>query len=296
MFFFFYELGAAPAQDHNDTALVPDAEDTNEEAEEDEPTPIAEKDPPIPPVSEEGNGDTSQAEIEEEEEALKDPEDDEDKTDKEGEEDEIEGNEEEEPKSECKTEEVTVEEESKERNAEEDDEEEDGEDEDDDTTADLLTTTDLLTDNSPIKYHSNKSNQAKTNGHVLLGTEGLKTNPGGAPPPPSPTPEPLLCPLVESELSYTDRDHSLSSGYEKLNGELTETGLTNGSSERHRATIPIFPDLPLDPEPGNPVSVGTADIGAGPSLNSPAVDRSRTVSSSSTGDTPKGGKRLNFCP
>ncbi|KAG7230936.1 hypothetical protein INR49_024964 [Caranx melampygus] len=101
-----------------------------------------------------------------------------------------------------------------------------------------------------------------------------------------PTP-PLLCPLVESELSYTDRDNSLSSGYEMYNGELAEPGLTNGSSERHLGTMPLFPDLPLDPEPGNPISVGTAEIGAGPLPNSPSADRSRTVSSSSTGDTPK---------
>lgn len=164
---------------------------------------------------------------------------------------------------------------------EEEEEEEEEEDEDDDTT------TDLLTDNtSPIKSHNNKTNSVKTNGHVLLGSEGLKPNPG-TPPPPSPTPEPLLCPLVESELSYTDRDNSLSSGYEMYNGELGEPGLTNGSSERHLGTIPIFPDLPLDPEPGNTICVGTADIEAGPSPNSPTADRSRTVSSSSTGDTPK---------
>lgn len=163
----------------------------------------------------------------------------------------------------------------------EEEEEEEEEDEDDDTT------TDLLTDNtSPIKPHINKTNSVKTNGHVLLGSEGLKPNPG-TPPPPSPTPEPLLCPLVESELSYTDRDNSLSSGYEMYNGELGEPGLTNGSSERHLGTIPIFPDLPLDPEPGNTICVGTADIEAGPSPNSPTADRSRTVSSSSTGDTPK---------
>nr|XP_040017549.1 SRSF protein kinase 2-like [Gasterosteus aculeatus aculeatus] len=71
------------------------------------------------------------------------------------------------------------------------------------------------------------------------------------------------------------------------NGDLGEPGLTNGGSERHRAVLPLFPELPLDPLPGNPVPVGAADIGAGPSPNSPTVDRSRTVSSSSTGDTPK---------
>ncbi|XP_041650935.1 SRSF protein kinase 2 [Cheilinus undulatus] len=91
----------------------------------------------------------------------------------------------------------------------------------------------------------------------------------------------------EEEDEDADRDNSLSSGYEMYNGEVSEMGLTNGSSDRHRGTIPIFPDLPLDPVPGNPISVGTADIGEGPSPNSPTADRSRTVSSSSTGDTPK---------
>uniref|UniRef100_A0A671YVG2 non-specific serine/threonine protein kinase n=1 Tax=Sparus aurata TaxID=8175 RepID=A0A671YVG2_SPAAU len=200
-------------------------------------------------------------------------------------------NETEEPKNESKTgeEAVVEEEESKDQEGEDDEDDEDDEDEDDDeddedddTTADLLTDTTSLS----VQTYNNKNNSAKTNGHVLLGSEGLKPNPG-TPPPPSPTPEPLLCPLVESELSYTDRDNSLSSGYEMINGELPEPGLTNGSSDRDRIKLPIFPDLPLDPLPGNPISVGTADIGAGPSPSSPHADRSRTVSSSSTGDTPK---------
>ncbi|KAI3371125.1 hypothetical protein L3Q82_023759 [Scortum barcoo] len=84
-----------------------------------------------------------------------------------------------------------------------------------------------------------------------------------------------------------DDDEEDDSGYEMYNGELPEPGLTNGSSDRHRGTMPLFPDLPLDPMPANPISVGTAEIGAGPSPNSPTADRSRTVSSSSTGDTPK---------
>ena len=201
-------------------------------------------------------------------------------------------NETEEPKNESETGEEAVvgEEDSKGKEGEDDEDDEDDEDEDDDeddedddTTADLLTDTTSLS----VQTHNNKNNSAKTNGHVLLGSEGLKPNPG-TPPPPSPTPEPLLCPLVESELSYTDRDNSLSSGYEMINGELPEPGLTNGSSDRDRIKMPIFPDLPLDPLPGNPISVGTADIGAGPSPSSPHADRSRTVSSSSTGDTPKG--------
>ncbi|KAJ0069305.1 hypothetical protein NL108_003235, partial [Boleophthalmus pectinirostris] len=279
---------AQPPEDDNETTPVRDIdEDPTEEEEEDESTPVAEKDPPIPPQSEEDNGDAPQIEEEEEEEkeeeVLNNTEDEEEKTD-ETKDDDTEKSLGEEPKSENRTEE-TGDEETREQDAEEEEEEEGEEDGDEDTTADLLTTTDLLTDNSPVKYNNNKSNLAKTNGHVLLGNEGLKVG-SGTPPPPSPTPEPLLCPLVESELSYTDRDQSLSSGYELYNGELTETALTNGSSsERHKATIPLFPDLPLDPEPGNPIS--EADIGAEPTPNSPTADRSRTVSSSSTGETPK---------
>ncbi|KAM9854390.1 SRSF protein kinase 2 isoform 2-T2 [Aulostomus maculatus] len=292
-------------------------DDCDEEVEDEEPTPIAEKDAPFPPTTTEGNGDSTQTEVEEEEvveeedEGLKgredgneeeeteekdaeeeEEEDDDDDEEEEEEEDEEEEEEKEtereenetEPKTEIKIEEEAVvgEGELKEQDGEEEDEEEeegDEEDEDDDTTAELLTDT-----SSPIKPHINKTNLAKTNGHVLLGCEGLKPTPS-IPPPPSPTPEPLLCPLVESELSYTDRDNSLSSGYEMYNGEVGEPGLTNGSS--HQGTMPLFPDLPLDPEPGNPISVGTADIGEGQSPNSPAADRSRTVSSSSTGDTPK---------
>uniref|UniRef100_A0A3B5N073 non-specific serine/threonine protein kinase n=1 Tax=Xiphophorus couchianus TaxID=32473 RepID=A0A3B5N073_9TELE len=175
------------------------------------------------------------------------------------------------PKTESKAEEEAAveEEESKEQEWEEYEEIYDDED-DDDTTTTTIT----------------KTISAKTNGHVLLVSESLRQNPG-TPPTPSPTPEPVLCPLVESELSYTDRDISLSSGYEMYNGEVAEPALTNGSSEQHRAAVPLFPDLPLDPEPGNPVPVGTVDIGTEHATNSPTADRSRTVSSSSTGDTPK---------
>ncbi|XP_036962330.1 SRSF protein kinase 2 isoform X4 [Acanthopagrus latus] len=293
-------------------------EEEEEEEEEEEPTPTAEKETPIPPTTGEGNGEPTQAEVEDEEgaEEVEDEEEDEEGglkgANDENEEEEVEGkveveveegeeeeeaketekgeNETEEPKDESKTgeEAVVEEEESKDQEGEDDEDDEDDEDEDDDEDdEDDDTTADLLTDTSlSVQTHNNKNNSAKTNGHVLLGSEGLKPNPG-TPPPPSPTPEPLLCPLVESELSYTDRDNSLSSGYEMINGELPEPGLTNGSSERDRIKMPIFPDLPLDPLPGNPISVGTADIGAGPSPSSPHADRSRTVSSSSTGDTPK---------
>ncbi|KAI4824939.1 hypothetical protein KUCAC02_020651 [Chaenocephalus aceratus] len=174
----------------------------------------------------------------------------------------------------------------------EDDEEEEEEEEEEESTpvaekddAALPNTNEEST--SPMKHQNNKSNVAKTNGHVSLGSEGRKPNPDNPPPRPSSTAETLLCPLVESELSYTDRDHSLSSGYELYNGDLGEPGLTNGGSIRLPPIIPLFPELPLDPLPGNPISVGMVDIGAGPSPNSPTADRSRTVSSSSTGDTPK---------
>ncbi|XP_029102220.1 SRSF protein kinase 2-like isoform X3 [Scleropages formosus] len=108
---------------------------------------------------------------------------------------------------------------------------------------------------------------AKTNGHMLLGEEE-QVLAGGAP----------LCPLVESELSITDRDASISSSYELFNGEVP--GLANGG--RHRGATPCYPELPLDPAPSSP----TASAEGRP-LHSPPADRSRTVSSSSTGDTPK---------
>lgn len=210
----------------------------------------------------------------EEEEEQEEEEEEEEKGDKEAETEDL--------KCESKTEAVEDEEVSKEQEDEEDEGDE-GDDEEDDTTADLLTDS-----TSPIKAHNKKTNSVKTNGHVLLGSEELRPNPG-TPLPPSPTPEPLLCPLVESELSYTDRDVSLSSGYELYNGDVAEPGLTNGSSEQHQDRVTLFPDLPLDPEPETLVSGGTADTGTDPSPNNPTADRSRTVSSSSTGDTPKGG-------
>ncbi|XP_067357513.1 SRSF protein kinase 2 isoform X4 [Channa argus] len=291
---------ASTPQEQSEPPNITDDGPDEEVEEEEEATPVAEKDAPIPPFSEEGNGDPTQGEEEEveEEDVLKETEDEnaegevEDKVEEKEEEDEgkqteTEENDAEEPKTESRTEEEkdeevgAEEEETKVKEAEDEEDDDDEEDEDEDTTTDLLTDS-----TSPIKPHINKTDSSKINGHVLLGTDGLKPKPG-IPPPPSPTPEPLLCPLVESELSYTDRDNSLSSGYEMYNGELGEPGLTNGSSERHRNVLPLFPDLPLDPEPGNPISVGTADIGAGPSPNSPTADRSRTVSSSSTGDAPK---------
>ncbi|XP_057693813.1 SRSF protein kinase 2 isoform X2 [Corythoichthys intestinalis] len=225
-----------------------------EEEVEEEPTPVAEKEAPFPP----DNGDWTQIE-EREEEALKGS--------------EVEKEEEEETRERVKDDEKENELDEKEMDKTEEKEEEDEEEEDDDTTADLLTDT-----SSPLNTHTDKPDLAKTNGHVLLATEEPDV-------PLPPTPEPLLCPLVESELSYTDRDLSLSSGYEMFNGEAGEPGLTNG--ERPRPAVPIFPELPLDPEPGSNTCGGTGDTGAGRSPDSPTADRSRTVSSSSTGDTPK---------
>lgn len=100
----------------------------------------------------------------------------------------------------------------------------------------------------------------RTNGHVIICAQEHLSSP-------------LLCPLVESEISTTDREASDTS-YELFNGE---TVLTNGA--RHRGTTPRFPELPLDPEPDD------SERDEAQALNS---DRSRTVSSSSTGDTPKG--------
>lgn len=307
--------GAASSQEQRQTPHTND-NDPNEEAaedeveEEEEPTPTNEKENPILLTTGEDIGEPTQEEAENEEEEDKEEglngadeenqEEEKDKVEEEGKREEEEDKdaateepETEEPKS--NTGEGEAEEETKE--PEEDDEEDeeaedydDDEDEDDDTTADLLTDANF----SPIKLHNNKSHLAKTNGHVLSGSEGVKPKPV-TPPPPSPTSEPLLCPLVESELSYTDRDNSLSSGYEMYNGELLEPRLTNGSSERHRVAMPFFPDLPLDPEPENPVTVGIADMGAGPSPNTPSADRSRTVSSSSTGDAPKGKEGKCHC-
>lgn len=310
------EQGQTPHIINNDPNEEGEEDELKEEEEEEEPTPTNEKDTPIPPATREDNRQPTEEEAEDDEVAEEEEgeglngadeenqEKEEDKVEEEekGEEEEDKETEQgetetEEPKS--KTEEGEAEEAEEEtKQLEEDDEEDEEEDdydddeeedEDEDTTADLLTDSNF----SPIKPNNNKSNLAKTNGHVLLGSEGLKQKPV-TPPPPSPTSEPLLCPLVESELSYTDRDNSLSSGYEMYNGELLEPGLTNGSSERHRTTMPFFPDLPLDPDPENPITVpGIADAGAGPSPNNPSADRSRTVSSSSTGDTPKGKEGMS---
>lgn len=151
------------------------------------------------------------------------------------------------------------EEKREEEDDEEDEEEADDEDDDEDDEAE---------DEAQELRNSTESHNdtLKTNGHAVVD----RNHPSDIVPV---VPSPLLCPLVESELSATDRDASDAS-YELFNGETA--ALSNGA--RHRATAPRFPELPLDecePEEGDT------------NLN-PNAERSRTVSSSSTGDTPKG--------
>lgn len=310
--------------------LVEDKEEEKEEdnlEEEEELTPTAEKETPIPLTEEEsegrelievvdGNLEEEQEEKEsglklaEDENQHKETEDKEEKEDKKEEEEEDveqekedketekDSSESEDLQSENNTEFVLVEEESKQKDGEEEaevedegkEEQEEEDDEDENTTADLLTDASYPTTRS----NSNK-NLVKTNGHVLLPPDGLRPNPG-TPQGPTPSSEPLLCPLVESEPSYTDRDNSLSSAYETYNGDLT-----NGSSDCHRLNMPFFPDLPLDPEPGSPAYDPGSALGPGfgmaeadPIPSSPAGDRSRTVSSSSTGETPKGTESVKL--
>ncbi|XP_078805419.1 SRSF protein kinase 2 isoform X9 [Oryzias latipes] len=281
---------AASPQLQSEELRLP-VDNLEEEEEEEESTPVAEKYAPIPPILEKCSveGEVEQEEKEEEqEEGIKGTGDEKGKGVEEDEEEDkktdvVENDVEEGAENDCRTnEEKVVQEEDLNENKDDGEEEEEEEEEDDDDT-----TADLLTDStSPVKPQNNKTNAAKTNGHVLVSSQDLRHN-ALAPPPPSPNPESLLCPLVESELSYTDRELSLSSGHELYNGEVGDQGLTNGSIEQHEGTMPRFPELPLDPVPDSPISVGTADIGAGPSPSSPTADRSRTVSSSSTGDTPK---------
>ncbi|XP_053541984.1 SRSF protein kinase 2 isoform X4 [Ictalurus punctatus] len=140
-----------------------------------------------------------------------------------------------------------------------DDEEDDDDDEAEDEAQELRNSTESPNDTS------------KTNGHAVVdANHPLDVVPV------VPSPSPMLCPLVESELSATDRDASEAS-YELFNGE---TALRNGA--RHRATAPRFPELPLDPE---------REPEDGETNPNPNAERSRTVSSSSTGDTPKAKAR-----
>ncbi|KPP63349.1 SRSF protein kinase 3-like [Scleropages formosus] len=144
-------------------------------------------------------------------------------------------------------EEEEEEEEDIEKNHREEEEDNDDDDDDDD-------------DEEDGEEGGEDSLNPKANGHIVMGAEDLQVS-GDA-----------VCPLVESELSITDRDASVSSSYELLNGDVP--GMTNGA--RHRGTAPRYPELPLDPLPSGQ-----------PPQQSPPADRSRTVSSSSTGDAPK---------
>uniref|UniRef100_A0A8B9JK08 non-specific serine/threonine protein kinase n=1 Tax=Astyanax mexicanus TaxID=7994 RepID=A0A8B9JK08_ASTMX len=127
--------------------------------------------------------------------------------------------------------------------AEDDDEEEEDEDDDEDDDEE-----DDEADDERQELRNSTEDQndtPKTNGHVILNAKGRDHKSLQVLPVPSPSHSPLLCPLVESEISTTDRDASDAS-YELFNGETV--GLTNGA--RHRGTAPRFPELPLDPEPG----------------------------------------------
>ncbi|XP_051548598.1 SRSF protein kinase 3-like isoform X1 [Myxocyprinus asiaticus] len=159
---------------------------------------------------------------------------------------------------ECPREETDASKETTDRKEEEDDDDEEEEEEEEEEADD--------------EGH-NHNDSSKTNGHVIIDAQEVECL-SPLSPPPQPT-QPLLCPLVESEISTTDRDASDAS-YELYNGEMA--GLTNGA--RHRGTMPRFPELPFDPQPADCVR----DEAQALSTN---ADRSRTVSSSSTGDTPK---------
>lgn len=155
-----------------------------------------------------------------------------------------------------------------ERREEEGDEEDEDDDESDDDDDDEAEDEAQELRNSTETHN----NTLKTNGHAVV-----DANHPSDVVPIVPSPTPLLCPLVESELSATDRDASDAS-YELFNGETA--ALRNGG--RHRATAPRFPELPLDPD------VDECEPEEGETNLNPDAERSRTVSSSSTGDTPKG--------
>ncbi|KAL0968026.1 hypothetical protein UPYG_G00261300 [Umbra pygmaea] len=236
---------------------------------------------PTPPGTQPGDGTNTEPEEEEEEEEEEEKEDL-----KAEEEKEVEPNEK-------KTEQEEVETKVQEQDKEEEEEDDEDDDDEDEEAEETETGADELTISVSSSVGQN-SGSPKTNGHVLLLSEERERGPRAYPPAPTSSPilVPLQCPLVDSELSCTDRDQSsLSSSYELFNGEVVNPGLTNGA-QRHRGTAPRFPDLPLDPDPGSPVTVGGADHpGIETSPQSPAADRSRTVSSSSTGDTPKAKAR-----
>lgn len=184
-------------------------------------------------------------------------------------------------KLEPKTEECAKEEEPERANEEEERrEEEDNEEDEDEADDEEDDEDDDAEDEAQELRNSTESHDdtLKTNGHAMLDTN----HPSEIVPV---VPSPLLCPLVESELSATDRDASDAS-YELFNGETA--ALSNGA--RHRATAPRFPELPLDPEPDE------CEPEEGETNLNPDAERSRTVSSSSTGDTPKGSAHTLLCP
>ncbi|XP_051978461.1 SRSF protein kinase 3-like isoform X2 [Xyrauchen texanus] len=162
---------------------------------------------------------------------------------------------------ECPREETDASKETSERKEEADDDDEDNDDDEEEEE-----------EEADDESH-NHTDSSKTNGHVIMGAEDVKR----LSPPPQPVQQSstLLCPLVESEISTTDREASDAS-YELYNGEMSR--LTNGA--RHRGTMPRFPELPFDPQPADCVRDEAQTL-------STNADRSRTVSSSSTGDTSK---------
>lgn len=284
IFLFSYVLGAAPPepqqQENEEDCEVPPNTDVPHDED-----PSAVKDTNTPP-HEQSNNPTNEKE-EEQEETEEDAEEQEQETATEQQEaeavqedakeavDRLDAESDDE-KPEPKTEECAKEEqpelpkEEEERREEEgdeededeaDDEEDDDDDEAEDEAQELRNTTESHNDT------------LKTNGHAVVDAN----HPTDAVPV-VPSLSPLLCPLVESELSATDRDASDAS-YELFNGETA--ALSNGA--RHRATAPRFPELPLDPEPDE------CEPEEGETNLNPDAERSRTVSSSSTGDTPKGG-------
>ncbi|MFT7812670.1 SRSF protein kinase 2 [Arapaima gigas] len=150
------------------------------------------------------------------------------------------------------TNEEDLKEEEVEENQREEEDDDDEEEEDDDD------------DEEGGEEGGGDSADPKENGHAVLGGHDLELRGD------------VICPLVESELSITERDASVSSSCELYNGDAA--GLTNGT--RHRGTAPRYPELPLDPSPSEQTP-----------QQIPSADRSRTVSSSSTGEAPKAKAR-----
>ncbi|KAA0724788.1 SRSF protein kinase 2 [Triplophysa tibetana] len=153
-------------------------------------------------------------------------------------------------------------------------EDDDDDDDDDDEEEEDEAEEEEVDDEGQDDSSKDRDDASKINGHVI---RGQKQRDRLSPParPHMCSASALLCPLVESEISTTDRDASDAS-YELFNGKTTR--LSNGS--RHRGTTPRYPELPLDPQPND------CERDEAQTLTVTA-DRSRTVSSSSTGETPK---------